>query len=131
MINRGGLVTPSDLVNVTCVYALQLKAMIFDNGDVQRVFLESGAPKDVFVKCFSELLRRESETESLLAQQCSNSHKFEDFVPKIATRIFNIFSKNFVSELNDKIQMSRKRAENSKECNTSRKISKLQSESGR
>jgi hypothetical protein len=128
MINRGGLVTPSDLVNVTCVHAMQLKNMIFDNGDVQRVFLESGSPRDVFVLCYTELLKRESRTESLMKQQCSEGHVFAEFVPKIATRIFNIFSKNYISELNDKIQMSRKRDGGSKECNTSRKISKLQSD---
>jgi hypothetical protein len=130
MINRGGLVTPSDLVNVTCVHAVQLKNMIFDNGDVQRVFLESGCPRHVFVQCYTELLQRESRTESLLTQLCSEGHKFEEFIPKIATRIFNIFSKNYISELNDKIQMSRKRDAGSKECNTSRKISKLQSDKG-
>jgi hypothetical protein len=128
MINRGGLVTPSDLVNVTCLHAIQLKGMIFDQGEVQKLFLQSGNPKEVFVQCFSEILQREKATEALLLQTCSKDHKFEEFVPKIATRIFNIFSKNFVAELNDKIHVTRKRGGN-KECSTSRKITKLQSDS--
>jgi hypothetical protein len=127
MINRGGLVTPSDLVNVTCLHALQLKALIFDGGDVQKLFLQSGSPKNVFVQCFIEMLQQEA-TEALLMHTCAENHKFEEFVPKIAARIFNIFSKNFVAELNDKIHLTRKRGGN-KECSTSRKIAKLQSNS--
>jgi hypothetical protein len=129
LINPGGLVSPSDLVNVTSVHALLLKKAVFDKGDAQRVFLESGCPGDVFVQCHTTLLRRESTTVSLLSQKCKNGQDFADFVPKKATRVFNILCKNFVSELNDKIHASRKRGGN-KECSTSRKLSKLQSGNG-
>jgi hypothetical protein len=129
LINSGGLVSPSDLVNVASVHALQLKKVIFDNGDAQRIFLESGCPRDVFVKCYTNMLQRESTTIALLNQKCENGHNFDDFVPKIASRVFNIFSKNFISEINDKIHVSRKRGGN-QEGSTSRKISKLQSSNG-
>jgi hypothetical protein len=130
MINRGGLVTPSDLVNMACVHALQLKTIIFDSGDVQRVFLDSGSPRNVFVQCFMKLLHRESATQSIISQTCPDGHEFEDFVPKIAVRVFNIFSKNFVSELNDKIHVEKKRA-SKEEGSTSRKIAKFQSSSSK
>jgi hypothetical protein len=103
MINRGGLVTPSDLVNVTCVHALQLKALIFDHGSMQKLLLKSGNPRKVFVQCYVEMLQKASATKAVLDQKCSNGHEFEDFVPKIATTIFNIFSNNYVAELNDDI----------------------------
>jgi hypothetical protein len=82
-INHGGLVTPSDLVNVTCVHALQLKTMIFDKGDVQRVFMEFGNPRNVFVQCYMKLLEREYATQSIISQTCPDGHKLKILFQKL------------------------------------------------
>ena len=110
-INCGGLCTPSDLLYVCVLHARQLFKEIFDKGEIEKKFLEFENPRSVFAACF-EL-------------------KFSGKIKSIVTRIFNIFSKNFTAELNDKIHMERKRSQkaDSKENSASRKIKKLQSES--
>lgn len=130
LIDRGGLVSPSDLVNVICVHVLQLKQLLFDGGDTQKMFLETGRPRDVFEKCFMDMMKKDPVTLSLLQQTCQEGHCFEHFVPKIVVKVFNIFSKNFVSVLNDKIHEARKRATNDKDSSDGRKIAKLQSKNG-
>ncbi|QQP53561.1 Uncharacterized protein FKW44_006078, partial [Caligus rogercresseyi] len=45
VLNRGGLVTPSDLVYLTCMEALQLKAELFDDDYTQELFLASSFPQ--------------------------------------------------------------------------------------
>ena len=48
-INRGGLVTPSDLVFLVCIHALQLRDELFDSGKIQEQFLATLNPQSVFV----------------------------------------------------------------------------------
>ena len=135
LINRGGLVTPSDLVNVTCAHAVQLKQLLFDGKDLQELFLTTEYPQRVFVQTFVHLLKNEIDTELIVNQKCESGHSFGDFVPKIGNSVFNIFSKNFVSDENDKIHQARKRKtkeeeEKKKQSPTSKKIAKLQSDYG-
>ena len=69
-------------------------------------------------------------TLAILEQKCEKLHPFSEKIKSIGARIFNIFSKNFVAELNDKIHEERKRqpAPVAKDSSSSRKIKKLQSE---
>ena len=70
------------------------------------------------------------KTLTILEQKCENSHPFSERIKSIGARIFNIFSKNFVAELNNTIHEERKRqtAPVTKDSSSSRKIKKLQSE---
>jgi hypothetical protein len=127
-VDRGGLVTPSELVYVICVHALQLKEELFDGGEIQEMFLATGSPRSAFVSILRRKIDGTPEAEQLFNQKCDNDHTFLSFVPTIATQFFNCMSKNFVSTLNDRIHASRKRApKESKESASGRKLKKLQS----
>ena len=136
LINRGGLASPSDIVNVTCVHAVQLRKLLFDGHEMEKLFLGTVHPQKVFVQTFVLQMRNDLDTENIMEQQCESGHAFGDFVPKIAHCAFNIFSKNFVSDKNDKIHEARKRKSTDKTDKTDktekkspakRKIAKLQS----
>jgi hypothetical protein len=58
LINRGGLVSPSDLVYVTCVHAIQLNQFIFGDKETKEAFLFTTVPRTVFVNVFLELLKK-------------------------------------------------------------------------
>lgn len=128
-VNRGGLVTPSELIYIVCVHAVQLKKEIFDGSDVQELFLSFGSPRSVFVKTLTKQINSTPESAAIFNKSCDESHDFMSFVPTIATRFFNCMSKNFISSVNDSIHASRKRAAKpaSKESASGRKINKLQS----
>jgi hypothetical protein len=121
-------VTPSELVYIVCIHALQLKTEIFDEKDLQKMFLAFAAPRTVFVKTLVKKIESTPESEALLNQKCDAGHDFTSFVPAIATKFFNCMSKNFISSVNDTIHASRKRAAKftSKENPGIQKINKLQ-----
>jgi hypothetical protein len=120
-------VTPSELVYIVCVHALQLKNEIFDGKDVQKTFLAFDSPRNVFVKTLVRKVESTPEAEAILNQKCDDAHDFMSFVPSIATKFFNCMAKNFISSVNDSIHASRKRAAKpaSKENAATRKINKL------
>ncbi|QQP50769.1 Uncharacterized protein FKW44_011893 [Caligus rogercresseyi] len=126
LLNRGDLVTPSDLVYLTCMHALQLKAELFDDDYIQELFLASSYPQAVFVNILTKKISNTSASDSIFGQVCDSSHSFQAFVPFIAAKFFNCMSKNFVQSINDKIHAGRKRG-NVKESSSVRKIAKLQS----
>ncbi|QQP54336.1 Uncharacterized protein FKW44_007143 [Caligus rogercresseyi] len=60
LLNRGGLVTPIDLVYLTCMHALQLKAELFDDDYTQELFLASSFPQAVFVNILTKKISNTS-----------------------------------------------------------------------
>ena len=73
------------------------------NKSVEKKFLEFENPRSVFAACFELKLKHDENTSEILDQKCKDSHKFSGRIKSIGARIFNIFSKNFTAELNDKI----------------------------
>jgi len=127
IVDRGGLVTPSDLVYLICLHGLQLKAEIFDGGKLQEKFLACGYPRAVFVKIFERKIYN-TDSEGLFSQMCDEGHNFMDFIPIIVAKFFNCVSKNFIATVNDQIHAARKRRPQMLNNNSNaRKLSKLQS----
>jgi len=54
----------------------------------------------------------------------------EKFIPQIAGIMFNIFAKNHIAHLNNKIHKARKRQTKGENTANARKIAKLQSDKG-
>lgn len=130
-VNRGGLVTPSELVYIICVHAMLLREDIFDGGEIQKFFRSFEFPRSVFVSVLQKKLDNTPESDKILNQTCNDAHSFSKFIPDIARRFFTCLSKNFTSSLNDKIHASRKRGprNDASDSSATRKITKLQSKS--
>ena len=136
-INRGGLVTPTELVYLVCVHALQLHDELFDGAEIQEKFLATEVPKSSFVALLTKKIENTPASYTLLDQKCENmeqeGHCFHSFVPTIAAKFFNCLSKNFAATLNDSIHAARKRTTETDELSdekkdpSARKIKKLQS----
>jgi hypothetical protein len=123
-------VSPSDLVYVTCVHAILLNKFIFGDKKTKEAFLSSTVPRTVFVNVFLELLKKTVSTERIRQQKCKSGHMFSEFLTKLTASVFNIVSKNFVSELNDVIHEARKRSfQEFEKLQENGKIAKLQSNS--
>ena len=85
--------------------------------------------RNVFSTAFEMKMMNDEKTCVILDQKCKNGHKFSDRIKSIGCRLFNIFSKNFIAELNDKIHEERKRSKSvTKDSSSARKITKLQSD---
>ncbi|QQP55286.1 Hypothetical protein FKW44_008428, partial [Caligus rogercresseyi] len=68
LLNRGGLVTPSDLVYLTCLHVLQLKAELFDDDYTQELFLASSFPQAVFFNILTKKISNTSASDSIFGQ---------------------------------------------------------------
>ncbi len=72
---------------------------------------------------------------AILAQTCQDekSHKFSERIRSIGDRVFNTFSKNFITERMDVINADKKRKStgNDKESPAAKKIKKLGSSSNK
>jgi hypothetical protein len=84
----------------------------------------------VFRQAFKMYLDSCEETRFVfLLQSCDNEHNFQEKALSIAGKIFNLFSKNYSSEINSEIHSKRgRKTEEKKRDPLAMKVAKLQSE---
>ena len=112
LVDRGGLQQPSDLIYITCLHAYQLQSVIVANEELKKSLLNSSFPRQTFACLFDLLLSSNDNTAMIETIQCKSGHSFSSSIPKLARVMFNIFSKNLISEVNDKIHSGKKRGSN-------------------
>ena len=131
LLNRGGLCGPSDLLFITCIHVWSFYEEIFHNNELKMQFMTFKHPLQVFVGSIIPKISSETNTSAICQQKCSNDHRFEDALKKIAAILFNCCSKNYAAETNDEIHKGKKRSKNEEASNPStsdaRKIVKLTS----
>ena len=108
-ISRGGLIKPSQLLNVVAAHANELWRYIKNNNDVLTTLISSANSRAVFTKTFISKLKERSTTKSIVEAKCKSDHSFSDYVPIVSNVMFNIFAKNFAAEANSAIHKERKR----------------------
>jgi len=123
-VNRGGLVTPSDLIFTLCVQAEQFRKMVFENESAKQHLMSSASIQTLFSTALLMKMQEEESGQVILNTVCKNGHPFEKSLRRVSKAYCNCFMKNFVSENNDKLHESRKRMP-SKSSSISRKIQKL------
>jgi len=125
LMSRGGLLKPSDVLYVTCVHASQL----FHYMHKSKLLISLDNSRSIFCKIFKTKLSEKEHTSCILDHCCKDSHKFGNFIEKISVKMFNILSKNIISEINDGIHAQRKRPKKPKKRDqTSMKVRKLTSD---
>ena len=127
-VNRGGLVNATDLVYIVCNHLHQFQTCLQSAEEAKTFLINSRRASDIFGRAFAHVIEENEETAVLLQAECAKGHNFKDMLPKISRTMFNIFSKKFVAEVNDKLHEARKRATSSKENSSARKLAKLKSE---
>ena len=108
-INRGGLIKPTDLLNIIAAHTNDFWKYIKLNPDILKHFLSSVNCQSLFTKVFLEKIDESAATDSILNATCRSGHKFTPFVTLISNAMFNMFGKNFASEASSKIHQQRKR----------------------
>ena len=108
-ISRGGLIKPSDLLNIVAAHANDLWKYIKTNPHILKVFVSSINSRSLFTKVFLKKLEESSATDAIMNTTCKSDHKFLPYVQLISNAMFNIFAKNVVSDFNSIIHQTRKR----------------------
>ena len=129
LVNRGGLMKPSDIVFAVCCVAWEVYARIMESYDAKSYFLACKMQRKVFIKSVLIETRSHYTYSSILETSCLQDHPFENIFVNIVTKLFNVMCKKFASEVNSAVHKDKKRM--NKQTNISPrsiKIRKLQSE---
>ena len=109
MINRGGLIKPSDIVYSSCVVAWDVYSRIMESYEAKSYFLSCKMQRNVFLKVVMIETHANENNTGILEATCINEHCFADIYEKILTNFFNVMCKNFVSEVNSATHKAKKR----------------------
>ena len=75
-ISRGGLIKPSDLLNIVAAHANDLWKYIKTNPHILKVFMSSINSRSLFTKVFLKKLEESSATDAIMNTTCKSDHKF-------------------------------------------------------
>lgn len=128
-VNRGGLIKPSDFIYISSIHAFALFSYIIGNSCLRKSLLDKKNSRSIFIEVFKQKLKENDSTAPLLDVKCAKDHLLEKCVSRIAFTAFNVGSKNFISELNDRIHESRKRENTAdpKKSTVAKKLKKVNS----
>ena len=128
LINRGGLIKPSDIVYVSCMHAWSLYTFIMNDERLSQALLSAKNSRAIFVRVLLQEMEQSSSTNQLLHEKCVSGCLFKDKLKRIVLATFNIKATNFITEANDKIHSNKKRNnDNYKRPSTAKKVKKLSS----
>ena len=125
-VNRGGLVTPTEVAYMACMHIYSFFEIIMKTEETKNILIKAVNPRRIFVNALEKMMSMSSHTESLLSMSCENGHDFLPMFLKISASLFNLMMKNFVSEMNSIIRTKPVKRSASNSPGT-RKISKLKS----
>ena len=92
LVNRGGLIKPSDLLFVTCVHVAAFFKYIKSKEFISNMLINASNPRSVFSSLFMKKIEDNDETAALLNNECRSNHLFRFLVPQIAMKIFYLIS---------------------------------------
>ena len=128
VINRGGLVKPSDIMYIACLHAAELYRFIKEDESLRRLLISATNSRCLFTDVFISKLEEDDYTKKILSAECESKHPFKSHVLRIAPVMFNLFATNYATEKNNEIHNARKReANDNKRDATNMKAKKLKS----
>ena len=131
-VNRGRLSFPTELAFLTCCHAWQFYSAIVNDFDLKKLLHSPHVSgRKVFIRALLKYFESSEDTRLFFIDQpCENGHKFIIHTQRFAFKCFNIFTKNFVSELNSQIHRKKQRnmPNDQKRNSTNYKVTKLQSQ---
>ena len=130
--NRGGLIFPSEFMFSVCVLAWELLQKINESPVLSSLLFQPNiSSQKLFCLTFLNYLDScENTRESFTEFECENGHFQRETLNCIAKKIFNVFSKNYVSSKNSIIHSKKSSAKtDDKRVSEALKLQKLRSES--
>ena len=93
IMSRGGLLTPSDQLYITCLYVYSCFEHINNTPEEKESLMLLTNPRASFVATSCERIQESVETVSILNSTCDSGHKWIDILPKVALKMFHIMGK--------------------------------------
>ena len=89
LVNRGGLMKPSDIVFAVCCVAWEVYVRIMESYDAKSYFLACKMQRKVFINSMLIETRSHYTYSSILETSCLQDHPFENIFVNIVTKLFN------------------------------------------
>jgi len=109
LVDRGGLIYPSDMVYVASMHLWQFFQAIKNGNDAFNHLLATPEQRKVFTKAAVLFMESSIDTEAILTTTCEEGHSFKKIFQQLACKMFNCFIKNLCKEQNSKIHFGKKR----------------------
>lgn len=128
-VNRGGLVSSTDLCYLTCRIAWNFYKDMVTNEPVRKKVFASVNSHECLLVLIYEVAKQESS--EVLEQKCTEGHSFDGSFKRLCSTMFNMCLSNYTQEVNDVVHEGRKRVQkvSPKSGPRARKAAKLQSAS--
>ena len=122
-VDRGGLKKPCDLLFVTSLFVFsfyfRLKESIYSSK-----FHQLKHPRKVFLLACLNIISKKNESIILSQTECQAGHNVEKILRTTCSKLFNTFSKNYMTIFNSDIHEQKKRKESEDTCGK-KKIAKF------
>jgi hypothetical protein len=110
LVNRGGLLSPSDSLFVICFNAFKLRHKIFSIKEAESFFLSDVEnQRETFIDVFFLFYKDDFESNVIFETCCSEGHVFKNYVNSIVQKFFHTSIKNYIADKNSQIHSSKKR----------------------
>jgi hypothetical protein len=126
-VNRGGLCTPTDLVYLSCLYIWNFYQTLDAHESLLDQVYSSGNPRTMFAGMVTTLMAEGEHSSEILRTHCRQDHSFDTIFHQISKKIFNMMTRNYVSQLNDAVRQGKRPSGGNKSSMQTRKIAKLTS----
>ena len=101
-MNRGGLYKPSELMLKITIYIWTFYKEVVEKPDTKKILFSSLFPREVFIQALIEQIGTDEEAMTEFKVVCCKGHSLSDEMSYFARKMFNIFTKNLASSINDK-----------------------------
>jgi hypothetical protein len=109
LVNRGGLVSPTDLIFITTVYIYNFVMAIMEIPELQLKLLNFSHQSLLFVNALNLQIQKDESGRHIFELKCEAGHSFSSFIDKIAIKLFRICFQNLAKTKNDEIRLQKKR----------------------
>ena len=127
-VNIGGLCTPTDLVYISCIYIWNFYQTLDAHESLLHQVYACGDTREMFAGMVKTLIADSKHSSEILWAHCRQDHSFDTIFYQISKKIFNMMTRNYVSQLNDAVRQVKRPNGGDKFAIQTRKIAKLTSD---
>jgi hypothetical protein len=125
LVNRGGLVTPTDIIFFTSVYIYNFLNALMAIPECKSRLLAFPEQSSLFVNALRLQMKKDEIGRQICEEKCKNGHSFSIIVDKTALKLFRICFQNIAKTINDQIRVGKKQKSSQNSNSQTRKIAKL------
>ena len=103
-VYRGGFCTPTDLVYISCICIWNFYQTLDVYESLPHQVYVSGNPREMLAGMLKTLMADSKHSSEIPRAHCRQDHSFDTIFYQISKKIFNMLTRNYVSQLSDAVR---------------------------